>query len=53
MASNRSAQRDRLLLEHEAKETEDIFDLQNTQLELLKAIKDETAVINKFINKKK
>jgi uncharacterized membrane protein len=45
MASNRSAQRDRLTLEHEAEETETILKIQDTQLELLNAIKAETALL--------
>ncbi len=45
MASNRSSQRDRLTLENDAKETELILQIQNTQLELLKAIKEETAML--------
>jgi uncharacterized membrane protein len=45
MASNRSAQRDRLTLENDAKETDAIFQIQNTQLDLLRAIKEETAML--------
>jgi uncharacterized membrane protein len=45
MASNRSAQRDRLTLEHEATETEAILKLQDTQLKLLNAIKKETDLL--------
>lgn len=45
MASNRSAQRDRMTLEHEADETEAILKLQDTQLELLRAIKEETSLL--------
>jgi uncharacterized membrane protein len=45
MASNRTAQRDRMTLEHEALETEDILKIQNTQIELLRAIKEETALL--------
>ena len=45
MASNRAAQRDRLVLEHEAVETDSILKIQDTQIELLKAIKSETALL--------
>jgi uncharacterized membrane protein len=49
MASNRSAQRDRLVLEHEATETETILQIQDTQVELLKAIKTETALLHEVL----
>ena len=49
MASNRAAQRDRITLEHEAQETEDILKIQDTQLELLKAIKAETALLKLLV----
>lgn len=45
MASNRSAQRDRMTLENDARETDAILKLQDTQLDLLKAIKEETAML--------
>lgn len=45
MASNRAAQRDRLTLENDAEETDAILQIQNTQLDLLKAIKEETAML--------
>lgn len=45
MASNRAAQRDRMTLEHEAQETEAILKIQDTQLQLLEAIKAETALL--------
>ncbi len=45
MASNRAAQRDRLTLEHEADETDKILKIQDTQIELLNAIKAETALL--------
>jgi uncharacterized membrane protein len=45
MASNRSTERDRMVLEHEAQETESILKIQDTQVELLKAIKAETALL--------
>jgi hypothetical protein len=48
MASNRSAQRDRLTLEHDVDETDAILKLQDTQLELLKAIKAETALLQQI-----
>ena len=50
MASNRSAQRDRLTLENDAKETDMILQIQNTQLDLLKAIKEETAMLCMVLN---
>ena len=50
MASNRSAQRDRLTLEHDAEETDAILNIQDTQLELLKAIKAETALLQTLLN---
>ena len=49
MASNRTEQRDRMTLEHEAQETEDILKIQNTQIELLKAIKEETALLKQLV----
>ncbi len=49
MASNRSAQRDRMTLEHEATETDNILTIQNTQIELLRAIKDETALLKLLV----
>jgi len=49
MASNRSAQRDRMTLEHEAQETEDILKIQDTQIELLRAIKTETALLKLLV----
>ena len=48
MASNRSAQRDRMTLEHEAQETEAILAIQTTQVELLEAIKKETALLQQI-----
>ncbi len=51
MASNRSAQRDRLTLEHEAEETETILKIQDTQLQLLNAIKAETALLQAVAQK--
>jgi uncharacterized membrane protein len=48
MASNRSAQRDRLTLEHDVEQTAAILKLQDTQLELLKAIKAETALLQQI-----
>ena len=50
MASNRSAQRDRLTLEHEAKETDAILKIQDVQVELLQAIKAETALLKQLVN---
>ncbi len=49
MASNRGAQRDRMTLEHEAQETEDILKIQDTQIELLEAIKAETALLKLLV----
>ncbi len=48
MAANRSAQVDRLTLEHDAGETDSILKLQQTQLQLLKAIKQETALLEEI-----
>jgi uncharacterized membrane protein len=48
MAANRSAQRDRLTLEHDAAQTDAIFQLQNTQLELLNTIKLDTALLQEI-----
>ena len=50
MASNRSTERDRMVLEHEANETDEIFKIQDTQIELLKAIKAETALLCQVID---
>ena len=49
MASNRTAQRDRMTLEHEAQETEDILKIQDTQIQLLRAIKGETALLKLLV----
>lgn len=51
MASNRTSHRDRITLEHEAQETDDILKIQNTQIKLLKAIKVETAVLMQLVIK--
>ena len=51
MASNRAAQRDRMTLEHEAQETDDILKIQETQLELLRAIKAETALLQVLVQR--
>ena len=48
MASNRQAARDRLTLEHQATETDAIFRLQNQQIEILNAIKGETALLQEI-----
>lgn len=48
MAANRSAEVDRLTLEHDADETDSIFKLQQTQLQLLNAIKAETALLQEI-----
>ncbi len=53
MASNRSAQRDRMTLEHEAQETEAILKIQDTQLQLLEAIKAETTLLQVLVNRTK
>ncbi len=50
MASNRSAQRDRLTLEHEAQETDAILKIQDVQVELLQAIKAETALLKQLVD---
>ena len=49
MASNRSAQRDRLTLEHDAEETDTILKIQDTQLELLRAIKAQTDLLETVV----
>src|SRR6185437_14173358 len=48
MAANRSAQVDRLTLEHDAAQTDSILTLQQTQLTLLNAIKAETALLQEI-----
>jgi uncharacterized membrane protein len=48
MAANRSAQVDRLTLEHDAVQTDSILTLQQTQLDLLNAIKQETALLKEI-----
>ncbi len=53
MASNRAAQRDRLTLEHEAQETDAILKIQDTQVQLLQAIKAETALLQVLVNRTK
>ena len=45
MASNRTAQRDRLTLENDARETDAILGIQSTQVDLLEAIKADTALL--------
>jgi uncharacterized membrane protein len=45
MASNRAAQRDRMTLEHDAEETDMILKIQDTQIQLLEAIKAETTLL--------
>jgi uncharacterized membrane protein len=52
MASNRSSQRDRLTLEHDADETEMILKIQDRQIELLEAIKAETALLRQLMSGK-
>ena len=39
-----------MVLEHEASETDEIFKIQDTQIQLLKAIKAETALLCKVID---
>lgn len=51
MASNRSAQRDRMTLEHEAQETDAILKIQDTQVKLLEAIKAETALLQVLVKR--
>jgi Predicted membrane protein len=50
MASNRSAQRDRLTLEHDAQEVDAILKIQDIQVELLQAIKAETALVKQLVD---
>jgi hypothetical protein len=38
-----------MTLEHEAQETEDILKIQDTQIELLRAIKGETALLKQLV----
>jgi len=51
MASNRTSQRDRMTLEHDAEETEAILKIQETQIELLKAIKAETDLLEVLVKR--
>ena len=51
MASNRSAQRDRMTLEHDAQETDAILKIQDTQVKLLEAIKAETALLQVLVKR--
>lgn len=48
MAANRSSQVDRLTLEHDAAQTDAILTLQQTQLTLLNAIKEETVLLEEI-----
>ena len=48
MAANRSSQVDRLTLEHDAAQTDSILTLQQTQIDLLNAIKEETALLEEI-----
>jgi len=48
MAANRSSQVDRLTLEHDAMQTDSILTMQQTQLDLLNAIKEETALLEEI-----
>ena len=51
MASNRTSQRDRMTLEHDAEETDAILKIQETQIELLKAIKAETDLLEVLVKR--
>ena len=51
MASNRSAQRDRMTLEHDASETDAILKIQDTQIELLRAIKAQTDLLETVVKR--
>ena len=51
MASNRTSQRDRMTLEHDAEETDAILKIQETQIELLKAIKAETDLLEMLVQR--
>lgn len=51
MASNRTAQRDRMTLEHDVEETDRILKIQDTQIELLKAIKADTALLELLVKR--
>ena len=51
MASNRTAQRDRMTLEHDAEETDAILKIQDTQIELLRAIKAETDLLEVLVQR--
>lgn len=51
MASNRSAQRDRMTLEHDAEETDAIVKIQDTQMELPRAIKAETDLLEVLVKR--
>ena len=51
MASNRTSQRDRMTLEHDAEETDAILKIQDTQIELLRAIKAETDLLEVLVKR--
>jgi uncharacterized membrane protein len=50
MASNRSAERDRMTLEHDSEEVDAILQIQDRQIELLEAIKAETALVKRLVD---
>jgi uncharacterized membrane protein len=51
MASNRASQRDRMTLEHDAEETDAILKIQDRQIQLLEAIKAETALLQVLVKR--
>ncbi len=53
MASNRTSQRDRMTLEHDFEETDAILKIQDKQIQLLQAIKAETALLQVLVDRTK
>ena len=51
MASNRASHRDRVTLEHDAEETDAILKIQDRQIQLLEAIKAETALLQDLVKR--
>ena len=51
MASNRTSHRDRMTLEHDAEQTDAILKIQDTQMELLRAIKAQTDLLEGLVKR--
>jgi uncharacterized membrane protein len=49
MAPNRSADRNRMTLEHDSEEVDAILQIRDRQIELLEAIKAETALVKQLV----